>query len=719
LLDQGFNRKNSITPYDGSPVSKSIFPLMLLAALLVACSTPADTEPAQSPPLDLTPVTSSPNQPVDVSPPPTPFATPFPFPTASEEPTSGKERIPSPDGLLTAVLDRVAGSLDIASAPGEQVPVFPPGSNVSGAKWSPDSLHLAVASRELPEGEAAGEASIPEIWLVNFEEGAWTEPELIYRAENSTNQIAAPNDIILGAWSPGGSHLSFWTNPISSASIQVDGLPLWCLELENSQATRLSDAVLVNPAYQSWAPDGSALVFTDGGSRSAQVRKWLSLYQVASGQTTTLVPESDLVPGQVAWSPVGEAVAFAAVEASQTGDEWADWMSWENPAILARRIYLLDPQTREYQRLNADESYQDAPRWSADGKMLYYVQADGGQAELMQADPATGVARSLPDCQMPLPEVAGFYGQVDWTSLHTDCNGKAGATLTGQVVAGYGDHNPIASLPLRVRRSGKESWDTSTDGEGRFTLTHVPVGQTYIDDSHLTFQTIIDSPVQSIDLGKLKYPLIHPPDYYWWQAAPVADLKELFDHGVSIDFTVCASDSTWIRPSPEIQRTQVYNQPPFVGLDHKTIERFERLALLYDTIDVAQQSFPGGLNLDEPGVDWLYLSGLWAASKNPLQHSNCSYSPADLQFLFDRNQLEVWLFGYKASKVQELDKENIEFAAGALCDPNDRRCTIRPGDHYAVQVQPAAGYQIIRFSGKPEVLAVQIVESGKELLTLP
>ena len=290
-------------------------------------------------------------------------------------------------------------------------------------------MQLAVVLSALPEEVAAGKSSLPEIWLVKFEDDTWAKPKLVYRAGDFPDSMVTPSEIILGSWSPDGSHLSFWTNPISSASIQVDGLPLWCLELENSLATRLADAVLVNLAYQSWAPDSSALVFTDGGSRSAQVNKWLSLYQVASGQTTTLVPESDLVPGQVAWSPAGDRIAFAAVEASQTGDEWADWMSWENPAILGRRIYLLDPKNGQYRRLNAAESYQDAPRWSADGKVLYYVQADGGQAKLMEADPATGAMQPLPGCQMPLPEVAGFYGQVDWTALHKDCIGKASATL--------------------------------------------------------------------------------------------------------------------------------------------------------------------------------------------------------------------------------------------------------------------------------------------------
>ncbi len=699
---------------------QSIFIPFLCLLLLTACSTPASTKPHTTPSSNTASGIPSLVLSIEATPDPTRDMTPFPFFTSAVGSNEGIERIPSPDGNWTAVLNRDAGSLDIESASGDAVSIFTSGSTASGATWSPDSTLLAVALGNRLSSETGGIAnSTPEVWLVKLEDNNWAKPQLIYKVENSTERGSTPDQIILGAWSPNSRRILFWTAPMS-ASIQVDGLPLWCLEIEARRATRLADASLVNPTFQSWAPDGSALTFTDGGYRSAQVKKWLSLYQVALRKTTTLIPENVLVPGQLAWSPAGGVIAFAAVGASRTGEEWADWMSWENPAILARRIYLLDPRSGQYHRLNATEAYQDAPRWSADGKKLYYVQADGSLAKLMEAEPTTGIAQPLPGCQMPLPPVAGYYGQVDWTALHEDCNGKGGASVTGQVIAGYGDHRPVPNLPLRIRQQGNDHWgDTYTDGEGFFTLTHVPVGHVYIDDDHLTFHLTIDSPTQSINLGKLKYLLLHPPDYYWWQAAPLADWKDLLDKGVSIDFKVCAADSAWTRPDFEIQRQQVYSQPSFAVLDNKTIERFERIALLYDTVDMTQQNFPGGLNLDGLGADWLYLSGLWTASPNPLLQSECSYSPGDLQSLFDRSQLEVWLFGYKAIAVHELDKENIQFASAALCNTNDRTCTIRPADHFTVEVAPASGFQIIRFAVRPDVLAVHIIESGKELLRLP
>jgi dipeptidyl aminopeptidase/acylaminoacyl peptidase len=229
------------------------------------------------------------------------------------------------------------------------------------------------------------------------------------------------------------------------------------LDVSTLAEDRLAEATLVNPAYQSWAPDGSALVFINGGYRSAQVNKWLSLYEVASGQVITLVPEDELVPGQVAWSPAGDAIAFAAVEASQTGDEWAEWMGWDNPAIEARRIYLLDPQSGGYQQLNAAEAYQDAPRWSADGKTLYYVQMQGDQVLIMAADPASGEAQPLPGCQAARPSGAGYYGQVDWTDLYENCP-------EARHFAHYRGPNPYRSTPSFDVQYDQAVWEYVEDG---------------------------------------------------------------------------------------------------------------------------------------------------------------------------------------------------------------------------------------------------------------
>ena len=225
-----------------------------------------------------------------------------------------------------------------------------------------------------------------------------------------------PQQTVLSDWSPDGRHLLFWTGPVG-ASVQADGLSLYVLDVATKQATLLADVALLNPHYHSWAADSSALAFTAGGYRSAQVNKWLDVYNVASGQVTTAISQSKQIPGMVAWSPRSDWIAYAAVLASATGPEWADWMTFSNPAIAGRRIYLLQPATGEQRRLNTIEAFQDAPLWNEDGSLLYYVQQAGSDVVLMAADPVTGEATVVEASRQPLPERAGFYGQGEWDIL--------------------------------------------------------------------------------------------------------------------------------------------------------------------------------------------------------------------------------------------------------------------------------------------------------------
>ncbi|HEX9923861.1 MAG TPA: hypothetical protein VGD99_14480 [Anaerolineae bacterium] len=100
--------------------------------------------------------------------------------------------------------------------------------------------------------------------------------------------------------------------------------------------------------------------------------------------------------------------------------------------------------------------------------------------------------------------------------------------------------------------------------------------------------------------------------------------------------------------------------------------------------------------------------------------TGCSYNGRDLEELLNRRLLEVWLLGYRATEVQRLDKEAIDYSEAALCNPQESTCTKRPGHHFVVRVTPSSGYQIIRFPGVEDVLVVHLMdEDGQELLELP
>ncbi|MFQ6059403.1 MAG: hypothetical protein ACE5MB_11065, partial [Anaerolineae bacterium] len=349
-----------------------------------------------------------------------PPATVPPPPTATPTPQR-VQHIPSPDGRWTALLNETAGSLAVQGPDGKTISVFPPGSTVDTVAWSPDSLHLLVVRanwQRSQSGEVIRASRPIEIWQVHLKDGQVEPPRLVFQSPTQPDESGTfpLEQIVLGRWWPDGRRILFWHGMLS-ASILADGLSMWVLDVETGETRLLADTALLNPRYQSWAPDSSALAFTAGGYRSAQINKWLNLYDVASGRVTTVVSKTEQIPGIVAWSPRGDLIAYAAVPADQTGPEWADWMAFENPAIVGRRVYLLDPATGEHRRLNDVETFQDAPTWSADGAVLYYVQREGDTMALMAADPTTGQAQVIEGSQRPAPGAVGYYGQSRWDDL--------------------------------------------------------------------------------------------------------------------------------------------------------------------------------------------------------------------------------------------------------------------------------------------------------------
>lgn len=317
---------------------------------------------------------------------------------------------PSPGGRWIATFRPPEARLQIAGQDGIFDLSMSVGREVDGVSWSPDEAALVVTLTD-----RAGVAP-PEIWVARELSGTFEEFESAVQPPGLMNVTG----LEFASWSPDSKYLLFWVGP-ASASIAADGLALWSLDVHTGRPRQLSTDALLNPAYQTWSPDGERLAFIDGGYRSALVNKRLTIVSMETGERWVAVPEDEQVPGAIAWSPDGEIVAYAAVEADQTGQKWADWTGWDSPAIQARRVYLIDPDSGIYRRVNETEAYQDAPRWSANGEILYFVQIDGNEAKVMTADPETGQARPKPGCRSSLPETAGYYGQIDWGELYADC----------------------------------------------------------------------------------------------------------------------------------------------------------------------------------------------------------------------------------------------------------------------------------------------------------
>lgn len=338
---------------------------------------------------------------------------------------------PSPDGAYTALVDRTAGRLSLRDAAGPETEVFPAGSTVETVTWSPDSRRLlAVRTRWTRDQDGVPQSGGGlQIWQVEVPAGRLATPinptcddaapaggpaACLYQSPAPVD--AGPEQLIFGRWSPDSRHVVFWRGPLG-VSLATDGLPAFVLSVTTGQAVEVADIALLNLAYHSWSPGGTTLVMTAGGDRSALLDKRLIRLDVTTGVSATLIEPVDQVPGPVAWSPTGQWLAYAAVDAAQVDPDRAHDSGWDNPGIAGRRVYLLQPDSGLRLRVDAAESFQDGPHWSADGATLTFVERQGDGLALMAYTLATASTAPMPVALQPLPETAGYFGQLPLDAL--------------------------------------------------------------------------------------------------------------------------------------------------------------------------------------------------------------------------------------------------------------------------------------------------------------
>ena len=407
------------------------------------------------------------------------------------------------------MVNETAGSLDLQSAEGETITVFPAGSTVDpvNVNWSPDSRHLLVVRthwRCFPSGPAIQVDGPIEIWQIRLEDDQPGPPRLVFQSPTQPDEPGTftPEQIVWGSWSFNNRYVLFWSG-LLGAPVLADGLTMWALDTQAGEAIPLAGGALLNPRYQSWVPDGSALLFTAGGGRSAQANKWLNLFDVASSQVTTVVSETEQIPGIVAWSPRGDLIAYAAVLAAETATDLAGWMVFENPAIAERRVYLLDPATGRHRRLNDTETFQDAPTWSDDGAILYYVQREEDTMALMAADPATGQAQVVEGSRRPALGAVGYYGQSDWDDL-VAYRPEAPRETVLPLTETYTDPTYGYTLRYPAGWHVSQGWQSLIGWQEMLTLTSYPPDGTPPDLGPFGGQALIAVQVVEVSAGDLE-----------------------------------------------------------------------------------------------------------------------------------------------------------------------------------------------------------------------
>jgi hypothetical protein len=299
-----------------------------------------------------------------------------------------------------------------------------------------------------------------------------------------------------------------------------------------------------------------------------------------------------------------------------------------------------------------------------------------------------------------------------------------GAVAHGRIVLGYGARDPIAGQDLWVdglTESGEDAVPSGrTDASGHFVLTGLAVGEHRFGASHLQFRVVVTASDSIVDLGLLKYPLVHPPNAYWWEPSALPSLAVFESEGSAVDFVTCFEDADWRRPSPDVQGRTVWSRAPFVDEDPDQLESwFAEPARLFTGWDLFSQSPPGGLDLADLGAEQRYALGLWNA-KDPVADSTCAYDRSTLEGLLRLNPVELWLLGYRADSVRRWVRRfdpPVTPRTGVL----GGAAVVESEAHFAVYVESAEGFSVIRFAGIDGTdlpFALHLIQGDRELTVL-
>ena len=167
---------------------------------------------------------------------------------------------------------------------------------------------------------------------------------------------------------------------------------IYRVHLDGSGLERLTD----DPAYDDQAvlsPDGKTLAFVSS-RETGRAHIWL--LDLASRRAHLLTPNSgsDFRP---AWSPDGKWIAFSSDRDSNASHEPGRW-----ERLQSLSVYMIRPDGSDLRRVTRGRGVAGSPRWSPDGKRIYYYEStelgagnsrygdEGGWTEIVSIDAAEG-----------------------------------------------------------------------------------------------------------------------------------------------------------------------------------------------------------------------------------------------------------------------------------------------------------------------------------------
>lgn len=224
----------------------------------------------------------------------------------------------------------------VASAGGDAIPLTSQSTSSSHPRWSPDGKYLAFLSARGEGGGDEGGRSETQVWIMNREGG---------EAQPLTATIQDVDDF---EWSPSGDRLVL--------TLQ-DPTP------EEREAAKSADDAKSKPKPRPWVID--RLLFKDDEIGYLDRRRKHLYVFTLSNHKLTQVTSGDYDDSEPAWSPDGRSLAFASNRTKEPDRNF-------NSNIWVVTADNVD-QGRTLVRVAPGAGTDGSPAWSPDGKWIAFT----------------------------------------------------------------------------------------------------------------------------------------------------------------------------------------------------------------------------------------------------------------------------------------------------------------------------------------------------------